>query len=115
MRDGLDGLCLDRFRTARRTATGAQTAIAPTGERPNRPAEISPVTERDLAQPAGTQWLSYHGDYTARRYADGTQIDRGTVARLRRVLLGDPPPLYPIGPALEPGVGRSGCRPPGRA
>jgi len=40
-------------------------------------------TEDLLVQPAGTNWLVYHGDYTGRRFSSLSQIKRENVPQLR--------------------------------
>src|SRR5881398_2076334 len=45
---------------------------------------VSTVSEQDLlAQPPGTNWTSYNGDYTGRRYSSLHEIYVATVAGLR--------------------------------
>lgn len=81
----------------------AQSARQPTGPLANGTAEVSAVASEDLMRPAGRQWLSYHGDYSARRYSDVSQIDRRNVATLRRAWVSETnPPFTPSGPRWNP-------------
>ena len=41
------------------------------------------ASPQDLAAPSGSNWLSYHGDYTGRRFSSLSQINLGNVASLR--------------------------------
>jgi alcohol dehydrogenase (cytochrome c) len=52
-------------------------------------APFSPVSAADLAKPAGTEWLTYHGDYTARHY------NQGNVGKLKRAWVSGQPPVPP--------------------
>lgn len=44
---------------------------------------VLPCLAQDLAAPSGSNWLSYHGDYTGRRFSSLSQINLGNVASLR--------------------------------
>jgi alcohol dehydrogenase (cytochrome c) len=87
------------------------------------PRPFKPVTAAELLQPVGTEWLTYHGDYSARHYTPVAQINRKTVARLKRAWIsqqheivvppssgpqrGPPPELFSSGPTPV-GAGRTG-------
>lgn len=63
------------------------SSIVPLGADQKSDASISTLIDVQPAdmrsQPAGPNWLSYNGDYTGRRFAGLTQIDRSNVAQLR--------------------------------
>src|SRR5438045_7594043 len=45
---------------------------------------VSTVSEQDLlAQPPGSNWTSYNGDYSGRRYSSLHEINLNNVAQLR--------------------------------
>src|SRR6184192_2539375 len=45
---------------------------------------VSTVSEQDLlAQPVGSNWTSYNGDYTGRRYSSLHEINLANVTQLR--------------------------------
>ena len=45
--------------------------------------DIDVHTAELVAQPAGSNWLSYNGDFSGRRYSRLSQINRGNVGELR--------------------------------
>jgi len=56
---------------------------APARERASQ-VNIRPVTAKDLLQPAGNEWLSYHGDYSGDHFSTLTQITTDNVKSLTR-------------------------------
>jgi alcohol dehydrogenase (cytochrome c) len=46
-------------------------------------AKIDIPPEKLLSEPAGANWLSYHGDYTGRRFSSLNQINESNVSQLR--------------------------------
>ena len=72
--------------------------VNPTGDLPNREIDLAPVTEADLLETGGGSWLTYHGDYSGRRYSGLTQIDRANVSQLERAWISNTnPPYDPVG------------------
>ena len=55
-----------------------------TGGRPNKVAKIKPVTQADLAKPAGDEWLSYHGSYRGDHYSTLSDVNVSNVGKLQR-------------------------------
>jgi PQQ-dependent dehydrogenase (methanol/ethanol family) len=72
-----------------------------TGPLPNSIVQLARVTSSDLLQPAGQQWVNYHGDYSGRHHAAVDQINRRNVSQLQRVWVSE------TNPQMRPG-GRVG-------
>ena len=56
------------------------TAVA---ERPSEPAKIEVRSEDLLVQPVATNWISYNGDYSGRRFSGLSEINSTTIPQLR--------------------------------
>jgi alcohol dehydrogenase (cytochrome c) len=57
-------------------------AVAPGENRPSA-SVVDVLPEQLVAQPPGTNWLSYNGDFTGRRYSSLSQITTANVVELR--------------------------------
>jgi alcohol dehydrogenase (cytochrome c) len=87
----------------------AQNPASPDASSVQRPVQrvsIRPVTQDDLAKPAGADWLTYHGAYIGGHYSTLSEIDLRTVGNLRRAWVSDTDPFARAGGAG--GRGRAG-------
>lgn len=99
MRGALTVFCGIAVLATASTSASAQPAppTSPTGPLPNVEVSIPPVAPEELVAADGDGWLTYHGDYSGRRYSPLDQIDLSSIERLERVWESETNPPYSPG------------------